>query len=731
MPANADGANYDFSVDAEVIEFIEAVEHDAAIRHADWRQEALLNLAWVSGHQDIGNISNTIATNPYYKLYDDMPAVWTNYVRRVVNQQIARIIMGEFNFATIANKPDEHSVASSRVAERVLNYLWNNLGFESPESLQRGLHYAICTGVAFAEAVWDPGRGQIQVIKGEEVEAVVQEFVRQAGDDIGELTDGEAFQALLSVLAPGMDQGRLLRLDNGDIIFRDGFPRVRFLSGFNVIEDWTGDRWEDKSWVITREFVSPEDLRKEFPNAPDEAIAPTQSELTDLSQSTPRLSGDYYGSQHRRPSTLRYRLWTKPLDPTLNTELVVVANRNVLHRQESPYSHRELPLTPIFDSPDCYDVRPSPLMTDIRVLNAEYNYVKNQIARWLRQAERPQTLAEVKQIPDQRKFADPKQRIKTYRHVPNVPPPRSDPPVPVPADLFRHAAMLAQEIQQLGGITEISMGQTSPQATSGVAIQAHTENTDRMAILLHRSLTYAVGRIGRQLLGLIGEFMPDETVFSMMGEGERTEAVVFRGSDFIDSDADGAIDALKYDVDVTIGQAPSPTRVMEVIDWLLQRSIMDPIRDSKMILEAVSTGRLPEGLDPNEKDRLNAARVVKRILEINKAVLANEVDPIQALKEQASFMMPQPADLPDVFVETIIGALVKDREVWEKMHPQIAEFVLAIVSQHQKIEDEARQKQAQQSEGDENERPAEQRQSGSRGHSSSGRQSRGRPASAA
>jgi len=690
-------AGLNLDTDRSVSAFVVRLEEAAQDVYSEWLREARTNLAWFGGRQSFQyndseegwEWGQTVSLD----IYKESPRTWTNFLRHYAEQSVSRIIDAPFIWDVYPENPGPKSLATARIGDKLLPHVWNKMGMMELEKFPRALHYVVCTGIAYAHVHWRQDLlRKPTTLSRDEIRGVIDEM-RESNPDALNFDDAQTEEAINRFVGPGQASGRMMRTSDGGMSIPDSSADVTFLNGYQVVEDWTGHTSKDWRYVMTKEAVSVDLLRMQYPGFSGGRITGDVDAADTFYDSTPRTRGGAWNTQTNEPAW-KYVIHTVPIEEGDTGWKLTIVNKKVVKRERNPFPF--LPIIPIIETTDCYDIRPQPRFTDLRRMQARHNFLSMLVSTYAERSLRPATRSVLGQIPDKNSWDDPTRRHKEHNHIPNVPPPSPFEAAPLPADVWRELFAIENSIKMLGGITDVSQGQESSKATSGRAIIALSENAASVSKLFGKSVQEGLGRIGKQVLAMIGYYMDGEQIFRLSGGKSMDDVLEFNGEDFIDktTEGDGSEKVYsRFDVKVTIDSPRSVQYVMGILEWLIAQQVINPQQHSKYILAAISQGELPTDLDIAAKDRANASRVNEALYQLSERVKGagnQAINPRVEIMQNEVVYGIQPGDDPEVHLTELYDGLIKDRTRWEPLDETVREFVLDRAERLKVMSQEAR-----------------------------------------
>lgn len=193
------------------------------------------------------------------------------------------------------------------------------------------------------------------------------------------------------------------------------------------------------------------------------------------------------------------------------------------------------------------------------------NYWRSVMAEKLALAPRQQWLVHERQAGDAEDFAEAAQNGDTVlTYTGDVPPQRLEPPL-IEAALMQEAALNAQDIKDVTGLHDASLGVRSNE-TSGKAIAARQREGDVATYIYHDNLKSAIAECGTVVDQLIPVAYDTARTVRVLGEDEQQK--IQRVNDPNDP---GSIDLSKGKYDIVVETGPSySTKRVEAAESMMQ-----------------------------------------------------------------------------------------------------------------------------------------------------------------
>ena len=606
-------SSFDLDVrrDADAVEFKERAIRAGNTILESWQLQSTLNLEWSTGNQSYGWKGNAASgdDDSRYDQEESTSQFWVNWLRRYVDFMVARLLDGRLTWRVKPKTGQLDDIMLARVLDRVLPHWWQQLRLDNSESLYLALVQVIVTGIAFAAPRWDLVEQDEEVIPYREVEAGVDKYARdkagQEGKDEGPSDKPDADELLEQWLRserPDVEIDRVSRNDNGDILVRHGQMRVDWLSGFNVLEDFSATRWQDKEWVMLRREVSVGALIEHYPRMADQ-IRSAAAEQAKLRRESGRdkLAG---ADKEIHEGAEVFTTWFKASKRNPRGWFNHILGDLVLDSGPNPYDHQQIPVIRIIERPDPANQRPCPLFSDLRLIQAGINELDLRMLNWVQAIAQPGWWAHENSI-DQDKVGRNLNAVDWVFNGHEFP--KAKELQPMPAHVIHQHATMVEEFKEHGGLTNPSVGKPSPQSKTATGTMALIERADLGLVNITRAFTTAIVEISHHVLSMHAQFVPKDKTINIIGDYGEREAVVLDGSKLVRGKTGAQMRrAPQFDVSVELAPKPGADEVLARVDMLLERRVLEPEAHRSVILEALNNQDMGV-LDIDREDREQAA----------------------------------------------------------------------------------------------------------------------------
>lgn len=626
----------DLTDDQQAVEFVRRANMAGPQELSNWLMSARVNLSWAAGRQltDIDETTNEVSEDPSKWASSPTTPFWVNWMRRVVKHMINRILSSDFTFAAHARgaMPQRADLEGAKAAEALLQYIWRQT--EMDESVPRALWYLILTSVLYIAPTWEEdefGLEDERILPNELVAAVKDyrsRIIAQA-NEVGSTIQPERLDAdaLLRGFINdeiGVPIEHVTFADDGGIILRYGHPRICFLTGFDVIEDMSVRNWEDKRWFITRHRVP---LASALERYGDRAAKLVSDNLVGDQSSYDRSYEDSPDGSAQRmfEYVMVDRLHHRRCQSYPDGWYTDVCQTTVLESGPNPYEHGEVPLVRVLLEYDEQESRPEPGFSDFFHIQRAINDLQIDLLNSVYRTANPGYWA-VEGSVDRDEVERGYNQIDWVRDPQDMPRLKEVPPPPSHAIHINDR--LVEYLKELGGLTDPSIGRPTGDAKSGVAIRELKERADLNLNEITRKFSSGLGQAGSLMLTTWAQFVPgqNQIALDVLGELGEIEYVTFLGRDLVaQGQNSGRRASSKYDIETTIDVKPNLVQVVDQIDLLLARGVLDPRRHGSRILAAINDRDLSE-LDLTLEDRNRCAWEHEQIKLFADSLEAGEIE---------------------------------------------------------------------------------------------------------
>lgn len=432
----------------------------------------------------------------------------------------------------------DKDVKAAQMAEDLLEFWWRE--FNMDDSLEEALLWGIIAGQGFWKITWDKFASKgMEFLLGPDGQPIV--------DDT--LADEWRSRCEQMGIKP---QTKTVYL--GDI-------RLQTLGPYNVYLDPAAKVFQDCQYAITVTFMTPDEIYTRWgirvtpdsvPTDADMAL-PYDSSYFSMIKTVKAVYEGYFLPNAALPKG-RYVAW--------------IASPNKIIQDEpwaKVFPTEELPLVkfPGVRLPGrIYDAS----ITEMAVpLQKELNKTLSQIVEFKNMTIKPRVWAPVGSL--RQRLTNEPGAVYEYTPIGGLKPEVEQLPA-MPPYVYEHLTVIAQNIKDLFGLTEVAEGTVPPNVEAGVAIDLLQEmSTDRLAPTI-KLMEGALGRAGNLMLALAKENYIEPRLLKIRGSGGGAQV-----KRFTQSDIEGSID-----VAIETGSALPRTRAgrQARIESFIQMGLLEP-----------------------------------------------------------------------------------------------------------------------------------------------------------
>lgn len=446
-----------------------------------------------------------------------------NYTKVAVDAAVAKLTQHQPGWLCPPTTEDERAVEQARACEKLLDYLWHQLGMRP--KIQELVKWAAVTGLGVARVSFDSAATDLLGGPDQPGESPdpMAEFMGgsielEVDEDGREIEFKMASDAVAGAPSPSGVAG---------------FPTFEVISPMSVVFDPGATRanLSDARWASELRWLHIDEIRERWPDT-GRAVKVGQSSGVDSNIAAVVLQ-DFLGgslSSSREALTLDRTLvvfyYERPSPRHPKGWYVVVAGDVVLEE------HHELPAGRLPFVVVRFGQVPGRMYGQGLVEGAKSPQdVLNQQAsaqvEMTRLHAAPKWAAEISSI-NQSAITNRPGEILWYAK--GTAPPQPIPPVPISPQHEALQQASIQHIREITGVNEISLG-IVPGSISGRAAQWMAELDATKLSLVTSELEEAMSVAGGMLLRLWRDYMPPQTTINVLGEQSNLEAWVFNSED--------------------------------------------------------------------------------------------------------------------------------------------------------------------------------------------------------
>lgn len=336
--------------------------------------------------------------------------------------------------------------------------------------------------------------------------------------------------------------------DGKPIMGEDGKPKIITASmgdlvidvanPFEVIPDYSTTSWKEQNAMVRRKVRSIDYIKRKY----DKDVEPepiSQSMLYEL-----RVMNMQSGVANTRQtkdvmqkSAIVKEMWIMPSEKFPKGRHLIVASGVVLHDGElltKRFGKVTLPVTHFgaIEIPGRL-MHMSP-MDNLLQLQWHYNRGRSQIIENINLMGLPKVFAPMDSIPEG-SYTDEPGEIVEFNPVAGEPP-FVVPPSPLPNYILDNLNRIVAEMEDVGGIHEISLGRLPRRATSGVALSILEEKDNTIVLPMKDSLARGIARTLSLALNIASMKFTEERLSKIVGKKDEIDIIRWTGADLQSQD---------------------------------------------------------------------------------------------------------------------------------------------------------------------------------------------------
>ena len=510
--------------ETQAIEYVRRIRDKGHATLQHWRWRAARNLEWASGNQ---NINLKHYHDPEWYQNSPIPDIYTNWLRQYLLAGISRVLESPVTWRSRPLTDDEADIQGSRAIDQILPVQWDMMKMDDADTLRAALWVTACTGIMFAHPIWDTSEGEDKTIPASELSGRISAWLRKQEPEVADQNEKRQLELFLRD-EYGIDPDTLVIEEDGSIVSRPGKLSVEWFTGFDVIEDFSTKRFDESGHVAIRRLLTVPDAIARYGDGAEDLKGRRTGAYRDYLSMASTEAND--GESDTSPFQMVevWSLWVAQSGDYENGYFVDVSlDEGVfLDGGENPYDHKRIPVVRFVESPDPNGVRPSCLFDDLVPIQASVNKIDKQIIAHINQTVDEKFDAQKNSI-DEDWGSDPDAIVDFYNF--GAPPPERRQPAQLAPHVLIEKQDLIRAFKELAGLTDPNLGQPSGQATSGRAILALQDRSDRLSSTFLRNVESGLRDIGRFILELWIERLPPEHQFRIPGEDTAVDLMSLLG----------------------------------------------------------------------------------------------------------------------------------------------------------------------------------------------------------
>lgn len=590
--------------DEELLGFVDVHYKAAKQRRMSWEIGAATQLAWARGDQhlrwdaDMKDLVETSLWMPEHIPMEHRLPVALNTIKGQVLQKMALLVSRPVTWRSRPITGDDADLAAARLTTQLLQYNWFNS--ECPIAgvrLMRALWTMFCTGVIFAKPMWDAKLGPEQEFgperNGKGVKEAVLAFAETLKNRLGrDLHEGE------------LDGSGKIKLHMGE-------PKLQFLTGFDISEPVFASDIPDCAWIIESTWVPLEELRTDFGKEKTADIQPD-----DDAESWTSGWRAVYGRQQEstegetvEPSThvLMHELWRPHSDAAKQGFFGVVAGGQVLKSGPHPYKHGKLPYIRIAEMPDPDLFRPNCTVSNLMKLQEARNRIRSAMNTYVMMRLDPKMAKEKSSGLPREAFSPGPRVVEVNDGALTTNQIKALEWGPIPIEAFRLDEMFDQDIKDVGGVHDASLGKRQEKGESGRRVALLQGGDARMNGITRELVERGLSEAGQQMILLWWQFGGENRIVGLT-KGPRTETVRFKSSALMHQGGGknkSKVPLLMVEVDIEV--EPDIESELKTVEVLAKLKFLDPGNpaDERRVRRLLGD-RLVRETDEDTRQRANA-----------------------------------------------------------------------------------------------------------------------------
>lgn len=464
------------------------------------------------------------------------PKMVVNHLYDLTEQRVSRITRYKPNVMVNPASPEYEDKISARIVKQWIDYLFYITEFDRIQMEVSRVAY-IC-GEAILEVFWDPNAGEISKdwmqLSRMQREALKSEHQEGEGELLGD--DGAPIDVDKPVYV-------------GEVGYRVHTPMT-----------WTPQytmRAEDRDWEFFDEWMDIDAVREKYPAQADQLKSESGDSDSDASSSDRVKLRHFY----HRPNEFMAIGW-----------YIVSTGNAILESKPLPPHQRTLPGIRLTDIDIPRQMHGMSFFQNLRNINSAINDFTTMVRRNAVWAAHPRWMIPRGSLVKRESLGNDITMIEFQGQVP----PRIEPPPAMSSDLMSLRKELKGDLQQIGGVFDISRGQVPNGIKSGIAIQYLDEQENERA---NASVTKHSGFIRNVVLRSI-ELASDY----YEKDDDRLIRVVGKDQQYMVKEFDPSVLTIGYDVRVSSASSLPTSRSARIQTLVeLKKSFPNIIRDEQVM----------------------------------------------------------------------------------------------------------------------------------------------------
>ncbi len=555
-------------------------------RRLVWEQRAAQRLAWVRGNQHLfwdgasealEDVLDPFEKSHHEKALHERHPIEINMLKRFVMSLIGLVIAKPLGWQVHPQTQDPDDIESARLGEQLLQYYWSS-GIEHGNTrLLAAMWHMYAASIIWIKPYWDPQKH-------------FAEHFSQA------------------------EKGNEDETPQGDLVFD-------FVTAFELTEPEGARSIIEADWIIESRLRTiewgMERYGKKFEDVHPDSRSTDSKLHTYQMLDVPIGEGSNVPGRAPDDRVLVHELW-RPKSRTIPKGFfAVVADHQLITKGPHPYDHGRLPFIPLQEQPDYEQFRPGCSIKDLMGLQHARNRNRSQRLAHIDQTIDPIIIKENGVTLSEQAFEVGSPHVVTVTGGNAVTANRVKAWVPpqIPIDALRIDEENRQDMQDVAGIHQNTMGQTESSSQSGKHAALMTQGDMRTNAVTRMLIEKGIAKAGQQGLWLIHQFVTEIRMLTISGPNNVMAVRKFKGTDLVSKENRPA-GPYEFNVQVTIGVEPDMGAVVAKIDLLTERGWLNPQSpsDRQMVFKMIGE-EFAGADDPRDLHRRNARHENELMLE--------------------------------------------------------------------------------------------------------------------
>lgn len=421
-----------------------------------------------------------------------------NRIQPVVRTEIAKMTKQQPAFQVTPQTGDDVDIASAKLAEQILEYLWDEVELRS--RLIDALTWSRVVGSGFWKIFWDKSVGE-----GSQV--LVAPDGKPALDENGRPLKPESIPP--EMLAELQNQGvQVVPINQGDVA-------VEVRSPFEIFPDPLAKNLHECEWLFEETVKSPDYVFKKY----------GVNAEADSGPSLGVVESRIWSQFDQQKTGVRVReFWCRPNREYPNGCRSVIIGDKIVAHEDNPFDAMPYVMFRNIEIPGRF--WPDSVVKQLRGPQTELNKIKSQILENAARIGNPaimtsrQAGVEYSGQPGERIFYDSTVQDAMPRYLQ---------PAEVPAYVREQITRVEESIREISGQHEITSGNVPAGVTAASAINLLLEQDDTRLGPAIYDMEGAIARAGRKITKLVAQFYSTERTIAIAGDEGTWDIFGFRG----------------------------------------------------------------------------------------------------------------------------------------------------------------------------------------------------------